>query len=73
MPSKIHEHTYNLQQQMPRVPLLENRFLQRLGINSNQIIGVADTNWKNDFDIRSVDNEISTDNSLNETFYSLIT
>ena len=61
MPSKIHEHTYNLQQQMPRVPLLENRFMQRFGINSNDFIGVADTNWKNDIEIQSVEYEISTD------------
>ena len=55
MPSKIHEHTYNLQQQMPRVPLLlENRFMQRFGINSNFFIGDADTNWKNQFDIVSI-------------------
>ena len=58
MPSKIHEHTYNLQQQMPRVPLLENRFMQRFGINSNGFIGVTDTNWKNEIDILSVDYEI---------------
>ena len=58
MPSKIHEHTYNLQQQMPRVPLLENRFMQRFGINSNYFIGVADTNWKNEIDILSMDYEI---------------
>ena len=61
MPSKIHEHTYNLQQQMPRVPLLENRLMQRFGINSNDFIGVADIIWKSNFDILAIVCEITTD------------